>query len=80
MTVVLRVADDVGTEVYSNAYMVLAVSIEPLIRLLQKLWHGSTTLVKRCYIVLDVCPEPFDGLNARKVRRSVDQLMAIALH
>src|SRR3984893_13028821 len=61
VAVVHRVADDVGTEVYSNACMALTVSIEPLIRLLQKLWHGSATVALRGHIVLRVCPEPLDG-------------------
>jgi hypothetical protein len=60
--------------------LTLAVSIEPPVSLLQKLWHGSATVVLRGHIVLDVCPEPLDGLDARQVWWSVDQLMTIVLH
>ena len=65
IAVVHRVVDDVGTKVCSNACMALAVSIEPLMRLMQKLWHGSATLILGGRIVLDVCPEPLDGLDTR---------------
>lgn len=67
IAVVHRVADDVGTEVGSDACMALAVSIEPPVSLLQKLWHGSATLVLGGHIVLDVCPEPLNGLDAWQV-------------
>ena len=80
VAVVHRVADDVGTEVCSDACMALAVSIEPPVSLLQKLWHGSATVVLRGHIVLDVCPETLDGLDAQQVWWNVDQLMTVCLH
>ena len=80
VAVVHRVADDVGAEVSSDASMALAVSIDTPVSLLQKLWHGLATLILRGHIVLRVCPEPLDGLDARQVWWSVDQLMTVCLH
>src|SRR5271168_2608750 len=59
--------------------MSLAIAVKPLVRLLQQLCHAPTSAVLRGHIVLDVRPEPFDGLYPRQVWWCVEQLMTILL-
>ena len=73
----VRVLNHTRTQRRVNACVLVAVSVEALIGLLQQLWYRPSSRVLRSYVVLDVRPQPFDGLDARLIRRSVDELVPV---
>ena len=73
----VRVLNHTRAQCRVNTCMLVAVSIEASIGLLQRLWYCPSSCVLCSHVVLDVRPRPFDGLDAWLIRRGVDELVPV---